>query len=76
MKIQVRSYAYFRKHTAHLEGGQMEVPEGTTTDDILNLLNVPPQTPRIVLVNGRACQESRTLQPGDLLVFYPLLEGG
>lgn len=77
MRIRARSYATMRMLTAHLgNGGELEIPAGSTPDFVLTHLNAPRDTPKIVLVNGRHAALSQVLQDGDLLVFYPLLEGG
>jgi sulfur-carrier protein len=77
MRVTVRSYATMRKYTAHLpEGGELQVPDGSTVEDVLHLLKVPPDAGKILLVNGRPSSEDRVLQPEDLFVFFPPLEGG
>ena len=76
MRIEARSYAYLRKYTARLPGGDLEVPEGATVEFVLNFLDVPEDLKKILLVNGRHVTENRVLSPGDVLVFYPVLEGG
>ena len=77
MVINVRSYAFMRKYTAHLQNdGELDVPEESTVGDVLHHLGAPSEAKKIILVNGRAAKEDRILQAGDLLVFYPLLEGG
>ncbi len=76
MKIQVRSYADLRSYTARLPGGKLEIEVGSTISDVLDYLDVPDRVPRIILVNGRYAQPDQVLQPGDLLVFFPPLDGG
>lgn len=77
MIINVRSYAFMRRYTAHLDNaGELDVPEQSSVADVLRHLGVPPEVKKIVLVNGRAVPPDRVLEQGDLLVFYPLLEGG
>ena len=77
MRVRAQGYVYMRKFTAHLEnGGELEIPPGSTVDFVLTHLDVPRDTPKIVLVNGRHAALSQVLQAGDLLVFYPPLEGG
>ncbi len=76
MRIQVQSFATFRPYTAHLEDGTLEVGEGTTIAGVFDLLHVPAGVPKIILVNGRQKPPDYRLQSGDLLVFFPPLEGG
>ncbi len=77
MVISVRSYAFMRKYTTHLQNhGELCVPEQATVGDVLQHLGVPSDAKKIILVNGRPAQPDRVLRSGDLLVFYPVLEGG
>lgn len=77
MVIKVRSYAFMRKYTAHLENdGELHVPEQATIGEVLQHLGVPQSAKKIILVNGRPALPARILQAHDLLVFYPVLEGG
>lgn len=77
MFIKVRSYAFMRRYTAHLSSrGELAVPDRATVHNVLQLLGVPDDARKIILVNGRPAQSDQVLQDGDLLVFYPLLEGG
>ena len=77
MVIRVRSYAFMRKYTAHLPNdGELSILPESTVGDVLLHLRVPRESKKILLVNGRPARPDRVLQPGDLLVFYPVLEGG
>lgn len=77
MVIKVRSYAFMRKYTAHLQNdGELSIAPNSTVEDVLLHLKVPREAKKILLVNGRPAHLDLVLQPGDLLVFYPLLEGG
>lgn len=77
MKIRVESFATYRDYTRSLpEDKSMDVPEGTSVSQVLALLGVPEDAPKILLVNGRACSPETVLKEGDSLVFFPPLEGG
>ncbi|ROQ90716.1 MoaD/ThiS family protein [Desulfosoma caldarium] len=77
MKIRVESFASYRDYTRALpEDKSMEVPQGTSVAQVLAMLGVPEDAPRIVLVNGRARPSETVLAAGDHLVFFPPLEGG
>lgn len=77
MKIRVESFATYRDYTRSLpEDKSMDVPEGTRVAEVLALLGVPADAPKILLVNGRARAPETVLREGDLLVFFPPLEGG
>jgi molybdopterin converting factor small subunit len=77
MVIYVESHADMSRYTADIGGdGELDVSEGTSVGDVLNLLEVPPDKAIIVLVNGRSRQRGHALQAGDKMVFFPPLEGG
>ena len=77
MIIKVKGYANMRKYTVHLPSdGDLEIPEGTKVCDVLKQLKVPPELKKLIIVNGRHKPPHHILKPGDLLVFFPPLEGG
>ena len=77
MIIKVKGYANMRKYTAHLPSdGDLEIPEGSKVFSVLEQLKVPPELKKMIIVNGRHKAPHYILKPGDLLVFFPPLEGG
>jgi sulfur carrier protein ThiS len=77
MIITIKSYASMKRYSVDLPaGGRLEIPEGTSVHDVLQQLNVPAELPKITLVNGRHRSQDHPLRPGDVLVFFPPLEGG
>jgi sulfur carrier protein ThiS len=77
MRIKVKSFATMRRYTARLQpAGVLELPEGARVKEVLDQLEVPPEQPLIILVNGRPAEASRILTEDDLMAFFPPLEGG
>ena len=77
MIIYARSQGFPRKYTAHLPGnGEIEVPEGATVKAVFDRLGVPEGEKKVIFVNGRHRTVQHILNPGDVLVFFPPLEGG
>ena len=77
MIVKVKGYANMRKYTDHLSSeGEMEITEGTTVGGVLNQLGVPSDVKKVIMVNGRSKIPEFVLQPEDILVFFPPLEGG
>ena len=75
--IKVKGYAFMRKYTVDLPTvGELDVPEATTVDSVLKQLKVPSQSKKVIFVNGRQRSQDYVLQPGDIFVFFPPLEGG
>jgi len=54
----------------------LDADEGRTVRDLLDLLKVPPDLPRIIFVNGLHAQEDQVLKEGDRLAVFPPIAGG
>jgi sulfur carrier protein ThiS len=58
----------------------LDVPEGTTIDQVTGPLQMPPKLVHLVLVNGRyvapADRATHVLQPDDVLAIWPPVAGG
>ncbi len=59
---------------------QMDVPETTTVNDLVEQHRLPPKLVHLVLINGVFIPPSeranRVLQPGDVLAIWPPVAGG
>lgn len=67
-----------RKYTESLCDGQVDVPESFRISDLLNLLNIPHDDQHNILIfkNGKHVDLNTILSEGDMIVFFPPLEGG
>ena len=76
MQVQVERMGAFK--IAGAAGPQrLDVPEGTTVDEVLTQLGIAATEVHVVLINGRPQPDHRTpLAPGDLLTVLPLVSGG
>jgi len=54
----------------------LDLPEGSTVADVPIRLGIPPDMPRVVLLNGDDAPGERPLAPGDQLALFPPLAGG
>lgn len=58
----------------------LEVPSGTTVQDIIDRYRVPPKSAHLVLVNGvfvaPGARAQRALQQDDELAVWPPIAGG
>lgn len=54
----------------------LDVPAGTTADDLIGLVSVDRSRPKIVTRNGRAVVPDEALAEGDRIVISPLYSGG
>ncbi|HXF96572.1 MAG TPA: MoaD/ThiS family protein [Gemmatimonadales bacterium] len=68
--------AFLPPGTTDRGSAEVEVPEGATVDQLATVLGIPPDQPRIALVNGREAEPDRALEPGDEVALFPPLAGG
>jgi sulfur carrier protein ThiS len=54
----------------------LEIPEQTTAERLLELISVPKRRPRIVTRNGRAVAPHEELAEGDRIAVAPIYSGG
>ena len=79
MKVEINLFATL---AAYLPvGGEgnsaiIDVPHGSTVDQVARRLGIPDEMPRIVLVNGRDADPEQSLHDGDALSVFPPLAGG
>lgn len=67
---------------SHAEGNlvELDVPEGTTPDDVLDRFDVPGDLVHLVLLNGVYLDKNQrsihVLQSGDAVAIWPPVAGG
>ena len=80
MIIKVRLYLSLLRHVPdsdkRLDGDKWEVPERSTVGQVLEMLNLPEEEAKMLLINGRHTYRGRTLKEGDVLQVVPPLCGG
>jgi molybdopterin synthase sulfur carrier subunit len=54
----------------------LEVPDGTTVDQVVHSLRIPPELERLTVLNGRDVTPDQALAEGDVLSLFPPLAGG
>ncbi len=64
--------------TAYLpeNADSFEVEEGTSVNTLIQDLNIPAETVKLIFVNGRKQNETYVLEPGDRLGLFPPVGGG
>jgi molybdopterin converting factor small subunit len=58
------------------DGVVLDVPEGTTVDQVVHSLRIPAELERLTVVNGRDAAPDQLLAEGDVLSVFPPLAGG
>jgi molybdopterin converting factor small subunit len=77
MKITFRLFANLRSFSLSTDGcGELEIAEGSTVRTVSDVLGLPPETERVILLNGRHAKEMTRLSEGDSLTFFPPMTGG
>ena len=79
MRVEVRLFATlasFLPADGRDGAAELEIPEGSTVDDVTHRLGIPPDLARVVLVNGRDLGADAPLAPRDVVTIFPPLAGG
>jgi len=54
----------------------LEIPEGTSIEDMLNRLHIAVDEPKIIFLNGTHANLDQVLKGGDRLAIFPPIAGG
>jgi molybdopterin converting factor small subunit len=77
MKVEVQLYATLRKYGPLQEGRLvMDLTEGDQVARVLEILGMPPDEEKVILVNGRPAKWDSVLTEGDRVVLFPAVAGG
>jgi sulfur carrier protein ThiS len=79
MQVVVRLYASMRIYAPHLSVGQpqiVEVPEGASAQDLMQVLGIPEDVTKILVINGRKEELCYLLQEGDRIGIFSPVGGG
>lgn len=74
IKVEVRLFATFREGRDNKYS--LELPEGSTILDVLNILKINVEEVSIAFLNGTDGDVSRKLSDGDVLSLFPPVGGG
>ena len=77
MIIKVKLFADLRKHAPSPgEDVQLlDMPVAYTVGEVLDHLDIPPDKPRVLLVNGIHAERETVLHEGDVLAVFPPVAG-
>lgn len=78
MKVKVKLFATLRKYIQENNSGicTLEIPESTTVNQVLDILQIPEDIPKILLINGIQKSHDDSLKDGDTLSVFPPIAGG
>ncbi len=77
MKIKIKSYGLLRKYIPkEANPYEIEIKEGSTVADLLNILKIPNEYVPIVTVREKKVDLSYSIQEDDELTLLPIMGGG
>lgn len=79
MKVEVRLYASLQEYLPEKKEGPVsfvDLPEGSTIDDLLQLLRVPRDAVKVLFRNGLHARGDEVLKDGDRVGAFPPVAGG
>ncbi|WBW99511.1 MoaD/ThiS family protein [Oceanirhabdus sp. W0125-5] len=74
MKVEVRLFATFRHGREKKQF--MELHDGVTVREIINILDINEEEVAILLINGRDGTLDKGLVDGDVVSLFPPVGGG
>jgi len=77
--VEIRVFAALRRYLPDLDIGEpkrLQVPEGTTLDEIREQLGLPPSEVKVIMRNNRQAGEKDVAQDGDRITYIPAVAGG
>lgn len=79
MEIEIKLFSYLAKLLppgSQNNTAKINVKEGVTVEDLLDLLNIPNDTTNVVLVNRKYQDRKTKLNDGDTVTVFPPITGG
>jgi len=79
MRIEVNLFASLMKYLPENNSTNpyfLQIEKGTTVRQVLDQLNVPPEIPKIIFINGLIVKSDAVLKDGDRTGIFPLVAGG
>lgn len=79
MKIQLILYASLAHHMpaeAASNSGFLEVEADSTVKGLIDRLEIPVESAKVIFVNGRHAKGEQALQEGDRVAVFPPVAGG
>jgi sulfur-carrier protein len=74
MHVTVKLFATLRKDRFDEKG--LELADGVTTGEVINMISIPPTEVTLIFVNGRHSTPETELADGDTLALFPPIGGG
>ena len=79
MRVTVKLFATLVRFKDGSRAGrpfEMELPEGSMVQDLINLLNIPVEETHVVFINNIIEERGSKLKDGDVVGMFPPVGGG
>ena len=80
MKIELRLFASLSRYRSLDRDSKLaqtiEIPEGSTIGSLIEFLGIPPDTVKIVFINGIHAHVDDAIHEGDRIGIFPPIAGG
>ena len=77
MNITLKLYTVLREYLpGDLKDNTLSIPDNSRVVDVINMLKIPDELPRIILINGTQGNPESEICDGDELSMFPPISGG
>ena len=77
MNITLKLYTVLREYLpGDLKDNILSIPDNSKVVAVINMLKIPDEVPKIILINGAQKKPESELSDGDELSLFPPISGG
>ena len=77
MNITLKLYTVLREYLPRdLKDNTLSIPDNSRVVDVINMLKIPDELPKIILINGSQKNPESEIFDGDELSMFPPISGG
>ena len=77
MNIILKLYTVLREYLPEdIKDNTLSIPDNSKVVDVINMLKIPDDLPKIILINGAQKKPESELSDGDELSMFPPISGG
>ena len=77
MNITLKLYTVLREYLpGDLKDNILSIPDNSKVVAVINMLKIPDEVPKIILINGAQKKPESKLSDGDELSMFPPISGG
>jgi molybdopterin converting factor small subunit len=77
MMVEVQLWAHLVEYAPQGQKAfNLKLDSGTTIGMLLSILEISPEIPKVILVNGHQAKAEMSLTDGDEVVIFPPAAGG